>query len=144
MRRQHGRRNQFYGPLGDIPSRREAVGPINDPGAGLIPEWINNWTASNFPFVIGLTSERIIPANPLRSYLLVQNKSAASDMFINFGQKATTFNGVIIIPRGNYEFIGGAVGGSFVPSDSVWLLGAAAGLEGVLVEGVLPPISPGR
>ena len=110
MRRQHGRRNQFYGPLGDIPSRREAVGPINDPGAGLIPEWINNWTASNFPFVIGLTSERIIPANPLRSYLLVQNKSAASDLFITFGQTAPTFNGVLLIPRGSYDLIGGAVG----------------------------------
>lgn len=142
MRRQHGRRGQVRF-LGDIPSRDEYVGDINDPGAGLIPEWINNFTTANYPFVIGLTSEQVIPANPLRSYLLVQNKNAASDMFINFGQKATAFNGVIIIPRGNYEFIGGAVGGSFVPSDSVWILGAAAGLNGVLVEGVLPPTIPG-
>lgn len=116
---------------------------MNDPGAGLIPEWVNNFKASNFPFTIGTTATQIVPANPLRCYLLVQNKNAASDMFINFGQKATTYNGIIIIPRGNYEFIGGANGGPFSPSDSVWILGAAAGMEGVLVEGVLPPIIPG-
>lgn len=115
---------------------------ILDPGAGLVPDWVNNFTTSNYPFTIGLASEQIVPANPLRCYLLVQNKNAASDMFINFGQKATTFNGIIIIPRGNYEFVGGAGGGPFSPGNSIWILGAAAGMTGVLVEGVLPPVIP--
>jgi len=113
-----------------------------DPGAGLVPEWINNFRAANYPFTIGLTSRQIVPANPLRCYLLVQNKSAVSDMFINFGSKATTANGIIIIPRGNYEFTGGAVGGPFSPGNSVWVLGAVAAMSGVLVEGVLPPVIP--
>lgn len=141
VRRHHGRRGQ--GGLGDLPYGRDMPGPMNDPGAGLIPEWTNNFTATNFPFVIGTTSEQIIPANPLRAYVLIQNKNAASDMFVNFGNSATTFNGIIIIPRGNYELIGGAVGGPFSPSDSVHVLGAAAAMQGVIVEGVLPPIVPG-
>lgn len=141
MRRQHGRRGQN---LGELPRDYYKQGPVNDPGAGLIPEWVNNFTATNFPFVIGTTSEQIIPSNPLRSYVLIQNKDAASDMFVNFGNAATAFNGVIIIPRGNYELIGGAVGGPFSPSDSIHVLGAVAGMQGVVVEGVLPPVIPGQ
>ena len=114
---------------------------ILDPGSGLLPDWVNNYTAATYPFVIGTTAEQIVPANPLRCYLLVQNKSGASDMFINFGQKATG-GSVIIIPRGNYEFVGVATGGPFSPGNSVWLLGGAAALIGVLVEGVLPPVIP--
>lgn len=119
-----GDRNAMPGRPGRTPSGR--------------PRWANTNTATNFPFVIGLTSEQIVPANPLRTYLLIQNKDAGADMFINFGQKANAFNGVIIIPRGNFEFVGGAIGGSFSPQDSVWLLGAVADMSGVLVEGVLP------
>lgn len=143
MRRQHGRRKQQG--LGDLPYplRREMQpGPTIKPETGLIPEWINYYKASNFPFVIGVVSQQIIPANPLRAYVLIQNKSVASDMFINFGNDATTFNGIVIIPRGNYEFIGGANGGPFSPSDSIHVLGAVAGMNGVIVEGVLPPVMP--
>ena len=121
---------------------RDLTGRIHDPGAGLLPDWRNSFTAATYPFTIGLTAMQIVPANPLRCYLLVQNKSAASDMFINFGQKPTADNGVIIIPRGNYEFIGGANGGPYSPGNSIWMLGAAAALSGVLVEGVLPPVLP--
>jgi hypothetical protein len=133
------------GQLGDLPLTQRldrAPGPLHDPGTGLIPEWVNNYTATLFPFVIGLASQIIIPSNPLRTYVLIQNKDAVNDMFINFGNDATTFNGIIIIPRGNYELIGGANGGPFCPSDSVHVLGAAAGMNGVIVEGVLPPVMP--
>ena len=125
--------------LGEIPGTRFPT-QINDPGSGLFPQWINGYTAAMYPFVIGLASQQIIPANPLRAYLLIQNKNAAADMFVNFGSDATAFNSVIIIPRGNYELIGGANGGSFCPGDSVHVLGAAAGMNGVIVEGILPPI----
>jgi len=114
---------------------------ILDPGAGLVPDWVNNFTAALYPFIIGTTSQQIVPANPLRCYLLVQNKSALADMFINFGQKAST-GSIIIIPRGNYEFVGGAGGGPFSPGNSVWVLGSVAAMSGVLVEGVLPPVLP--
>ena len=124
---------------GEIPGTKFPT-RINDPGSGLFPQWINGYTASLYPFVIGLASQQIIPANPLRAYLLIQNKDAAADMLINFGSEATAFSSVIIIPRGNYELIGGAYGGSFVPGDSVHVLGTAAGMQGALIEGVLPPL----
>ena len=128
--------------LGDLPYYGDRPGPEIDPGRGLMPAWINNFTTANYPFIVGTAAQQILPANPLRAYLLIQNKDGASDLFINFGQKPTAFNGLIIIPRGNYELIGGATGGSFVPSDSVWLLGDAANMEGVVIEGVLPPVLP--
>lgn len=150
------RRN--YDPLGGLPRDRQDPGPggIHYPGEGGASAhrpgpsamarpprpgaagWSNPYTATNFPFVIGTESMQIVPANPLRTYLLIQNKDAGSDMFINFGQKANSFNGVIIVPRGNYEFVGGSQGGPFCPNDSVWVIGTAAVMQGVLVEGVKP------
>jgi len=145
------RRVRPTGGMGGLPYHRDTPGPLHVPGAagagapGLLrgvsrgpPRWLNKSTASNFPFRVGTTARQIVPANPLRVYLLVQNKDAGSDMFINFGQKADTFNGLVIIPRGNIELIGGAEGGAFCPMDSIWILGAAADLEGVLTEGVMP------
>ncbi len=145
-------RRQNIHNLGGLPRDRQDPEPggVHYPGdRGAVPgqprrmasgrlAWVNRYTATNFPFVIGTESQQIIPANPLRTYLLIQNKDAGSDMFLNFGQKANDFNGVIIVPRGNFELIGGSTGGPFVPSDSIWILGAAAAMEGVLVEGVLP------
>lgn len=130
-----------YHQLEDLPYQPPA-GPVLNPGAGLVPDWINRYTMSSFPFVIGVTAEQVLPANPLRAYIIVQNKNAASDMFINFGVQASANNSLIIIPRGNYELIGGANGGSFVPSDSLWVLGAVAGMQGIALEGVLPPAPP--
>jgi len=138
--------------LGGLPQDRQDPEPggVHYPGdRGAVPgqpgrgprgaaRWVNSYTSTNFPFIIGLESQQIVPANPLRTYLLIQNKDAGADMFINFGQKANAFNGVIIVPRGNYELIGGSAGGPFVPSDSIWLIGAVADMDGVLVEGVLP------
>lgn len=125
--------------LGDLPYARDSIGPLNRPSAALQPgQWENTDTASLYPFVTGATAQQVVPANSRRTYLLIQNKDGASDLLINFGQKPTTFNSVIIIPRGNLEFVGGSYGGAFVASDSVWILGAVAGMNGVLIEGVLP------
>jgi hypothetical protein len=135
-------RNLQYAPLGDLgdlPYDRDRQGRLNRPSGGLLPgEWENRYTASLYPFVTTAAAELIVPANARRAYLLVQNKDGIDDMLINFGQKATAFSSVIIIPGGNYEFVGGSFGGAFVPMDSVWVLGGAVGMDGVLVEGVLP------
>ena len=133
---------RFPGQMGELPESRrydDRTGPLNDPGSFLDPSWINEYTTIITAGTIGTTSQRVIPANPIRTYLLVQNKSAASDIYINFGNSADSFNGIIIIPRGNYEFVGGANGGPFCPSDSIHLQGAAAALEFAIVEGALPP-----
>ena len=137
---------RFLQGLGELPAdklRERAPGPVVDPGAGLIPEWINNYTATLFPFSLPTNDVTAIPANPLRCYLLIQNKDAAADLLVNFGNVANSFSGVIIIPRGNYELIGGAVGGSFCPSNSVHLLATVANQQAVIIEGVLPPVIPG-
>lgn len=125
--------------LGDLPYDRDRAGRLNLPRGGVLDvEWENKYTASLYPFVATLVAQIIIPANPRRAYVLVQNKDAVNDLLINFGQKPTAFNAVIIEPGGNYEFVGGSFGGAFVPSNSVWVLGTAATQDGVLVEGVLP------
>ena len=115
-----------------------------DPGAGLTPDWYNNYETANFPFTLAAgASQRILPANPLRAYLLVQNKDAATDMFIAFNTNANAYNGILIIPEGNYEFIGGERGGCFVPKGDIYCFSTAA-IDGVAVEGTMPPIIPGR
>lgn len=140
------RRFPQRGQLGDLPypiRREQFPGAEVDPGAGVVPDWYNNYTTSNFPFTLAASvSQKVLPANPLRSYLLVQNKDAATDMFIAFNTNANAYNGIIIIPRGNYEFIGGANGGAFVPAGDIYCFSTAA-IDGVVVEGILPPYRPG-
>jgi len=111
---------------------------ILDPGSMFVTDWVNRNTLSLFPFTIGIAAERILPANPLRTYLIIQNKSGGS-IFINFGQNPTTFASILIAAGGNAEFIGGATGGAFSPQDDVYILGSAAGLDGVAGEGLWTP-----
>lgn len=136
----HARPRRISGLAGlpeSLESERSIQGKrILDPGAGFAPDWENKYTQSNFPFTVGTTSIRVIPDNPLRCYLLIQNKSGGN-MYVNFGQNATIYNGIQIVTIGNYELIGGARGGSFCPADGIYIIGDAAGLDGVVTEGVL-------
>ena len=120
---------------------QRAARRVHAPGEGLTASWVNRNRQINTPFIVGAASAMILPANPLRTYLLIQNKNAVSNMFVNFGSEATAFNGIIIIPLGNYELIGGAYG-AYCPSESVHILGAAANLNGVATVGLLPPTTP--
>lgn len=128
--------------LGELPeakmSERAIRGPIQETPPANPNDWLNPYTQSNFPFIVGTASIQILPANPLRCYLLIQNKSAGN-MYVNFGQNANTFNGIQIITIGNYELIGGARGGAFCPSDGIYIIGDAASLSGVVTEGVIMP-----
>lgn len=111
---------------------------ILDPGSMFVTDWINRNTLSLFPFTIGITAFRILPANPLRTYLIVQNKSGGV-IFINFGQNPTVFSSIEIPAGGNFEFTGGATGGAFSPQDDIYVLGSVAGLDGVAGEGLWTP-----
>ena len=107
------------------------------PGARGAPrEWRNPYRGTIIPFSIGLVSEQIIPANRHRCYVLIQNLNAANDMWINFGVEAAVNASILIIPRGNYELIGGGRGAAFSPVDSIHVLGTAAAQLGAIVEGV--------
>ena len=123
----------------DLGAERSSHGKrILDPGSMFVTDWVNRNTMSLFPFTIGTSAERILPANPLRTYLIVQNKSGGI-IFINFGQNPTAFASIEISPSGNYELIGGATGGAFSPQDDIFVLGSAAGLDGVAGEGLWTP-----
>jgi len=129
-----------HGGLGELPEllleERDPQHPETfDPDAGFYDDWQNLYTVSNFPFVVGATSTQIIPANPRRTYLAIQNKSAGT-MFVNFGTGANTFSGLTLLTGDLYKFEGGERGGSCSPGDSVHVIGNAAGLQGVLLEGV--------
>jgi hypothetical protein len=103
-----------------------------------VTDWVNRNTLSLFPFTIGTTAARILPANNLRTYLAIQNKSGGT-IFVNFGQNPTQFASVQIDAGGNIVFEGGATGGAFSPQDDVYVLGSAAGLDGVALEGLWTP-----
>jgi len=146
-------RRRIHGPgptsggLGELPTdlndERSLHGKrILQPGSAFVTDWINRNTLSLFPFTIGTAAERILPSNPLRTYLIVQNKSGGT-IFINFGQNPTQFASLQIPAGGNLIFEGGATGGAFSPQDDIYLLGSAAGLDGVAGEGLWTPQAQG-
>ncbi len=142
-------RRRIHGPDGlgelspDLMQERSIHGKrILEPGTAYVTDWVNRNTLSLFPFTIGLAAARIIPANPLRTYLVVQNKSGGV-IFINFGQNPTTFASIQIPAGGNIIFEGGSNGGAFSPQDDIYVLGSAAGLDGVAGEGLWTPSAQG-
>ncbi len=139
--------------LGEIENREyyHQGRQILDPGGGIAGDYYNIDTSTIFPFIAGVASEQIIPMNPLRVYLVIQNTSLAA-IFINFGQAATLTNGLRLAAGAFYEQIGvgggrnvaGSIsnmGGSFITSDSLHIIGSAAGLAGVVIEGIRPAFS---
>lgn len=132
-----------HGPLGDLPediTRERRADQAFDPSAGLYLDWTNRYKTTNFRILIGTASQTVLQNNGLRTYLLIQNKDPVSDLFLTFTTDASLDAGILIIPRGNYELIGGEAGGAFVPSDSVNLIGAAADISVVVVAGTLMPM----
>ena len=55
---------------------------------------------------------------------------------MNFGQNPTEFASIEIAAGGNYIQEGGAPAGAFISPDDVYVLGSAAGLDGVVSEGL--------
>ena len=83
---------RIFSGLGELPGDRRREESfrgkrILNPGESYVYDWINRYTASLFPFTIGTTALRILPANALRTYLLIQNKEAV-------GSGLQLFNGV--------------------------------------------------
>lgn len=98
--------------------------------------WVNPYRGVVIPFTIGLRSQQIISANPRRAYVLIQNLNAGADMWVNFGNEAVVGSSVLLIPRGNYELIGGAKGGVFSPFNGVHVIGTVAAQRGIIVQGI--------
>lgn len=133
------KRRQIHG-LGELPAdkmreRSHAGKRVLDPGTQFVSDWINRNRLSLFPFTVGIVAQQGVPANELRTYLIIQNKSGGT-IFVNFGQNPTQFASIQIPAGGNMEFTGGATGGAFSPQDTVNILGSAPGLDGVIGEGL--------
>lgn len=132
-----------HGTLGELPAskmrERSIAGKrIHDPGSRYVSDWINRNRMSLFPFTVGTEPQLVLPANELRTYLIIQNKSGGT-MFVNFGQNPSQFASIQIPAGGNYEFSGGATGGAFSPQDTINVVGSAANLDGVAGEGLWTP-----
>jgi hypothetical protein len=62
-----------------------------------------NATGSNAQKTVTNASASMVAANATRKYLLIQNKDAAGDIYINFGAAATMDNGLKIAAGGSFE-----------------------------------------
>lgn len=60
-------------------------------------------TGSNTQKTVTNASASLLAANATRKYLLIQNKDASGDIYINFGAAATTANGLKIAAGASYE-----------------------------------------
>lgn len=81
--------------------------------------------------VTSTASKLILPPNPRRSYLLIQNLSGDS-IYVNLGSAAssTPVKGIVIFTNGNYEATPKA------PVESVHILGTLALQDVIIFEGV--------
>jgi hypothetical protein len=73
------------------------------------------------------TSTQYLPANTLRTYLIIQNAGAVN-VIVKFGGVQTGSEGVVIGPGGNYEPIK-------APANSVYMISASSTASVTLVEG---------
>ncbi len=127
------------GDLGkDHAQEREPGKRLLRGGEGFITDWINRYTLTLLPFTAGIVASKLVPANPLRTYLAIQNKSA-NTMYFNSGQNPTPVTSFNIEPGESIVFEGGASGGGFSPVNDIYILGASAGLAGVVGEGLFKP-----
>ncbi len=81
----------------------------------------------NKPFIVGVTAVQLFQGNANRRFLVVQNNSAAT-IYVGFSAKPTVASGLVIKKDGYFEPYN-------VPTSSIWVLGASAGLAGVAIEG---------
>jgi len=133
---------RFRGRLGELPEtlyRERQPGMPHNPASNVALDWTNPYKTTNFSLQIGTTPRNLLQDNPLRTYLLIQNLSAAADVFIAFTTDVILNAGILIVPRGNYEFIGGEQGGSFCPKASVNIVASAANVRVAVVEGTIEP-----
>lgn len=112
--------------------------PIVGPDPRLpIPVPANNYKSAMYPFISQVVSTKVVPANPYRAFLLIQNNDGGGNsIFVNFGADASLTNALQIIDGGNIVFEGGAKGGVFCPLEDVYIIGAVAGSACVVMEGL--------
>lgn len=121
--------------VGYVPGKGSIIVPPNNAGTGA--PFSPRYKSSITPFVAAAASQKVLNANSARAYFLVQNNDGASDIFVNFGADASATNAIKVIAGGNLLFDGGGEGGSFVPQEDVYIIGAAGGEACVVMEGLV-------
>jgi len=86
----------------------------------------NVGTTTDASIVVGTSSLLILPENPSRQFLLLQNASSSVSVFVGFGTPATMTGGSIELQPNGSTLIFGAVGG-FVPADAIYAISSAVG-----------------
>jgi len=94
----------------------------------LAPKILDQTIFVDRPFTVGTTSILLSPSKPYRSYLLIQNSSGGI-MYFSFDKAATTTKSIKITAGGFYEAY------FRVPTNQIHIIGAAANLNGVILEG---------
>jgi hypothetical protein len=129
-------RDPIFSPrMGWIPGQGSVIIPPNNAGTGL--PFNPRYKSSVVPFLTLTSSQKALPANAARAYLLVQNNDGGGNsVFVNFGADASSTSGIKIIDGGNLIFEGGNEGGSFVPQEDVYIIGTVAGSACIVMEGL--------
>ena len=87
---------------------------------------------AQYAFIGAATPLLALPANNRRAYLIVQNKSAATNLFIGFGAGIDITNGLLILPNG-----GNLLADENVPTDDIYIFFTAGAAQlCVICEGV--------
>jgi hypothetical protein len=85
---------------------------------------------ATYPFVIGAAPITILPNNPRRSLLLVQNQSASDDLYVNFSADAGVNVGIMLVAGAGVFF-------DYVcPNNSVSVyFDSGSNQPGIIIEG---------
>lgn len=104
-----------------------------EPGKGdsLRPQFYNGNVSYIVPVNGVFASKQVLPSNPKRVLLLIQNQSTSQNMYLNFGSSATVNNAIVLTPGVGLVFDNS---GNSCPSDSVHIAFAAASQTGVVME----------
>ena len=88
---------------------------------------------TQYSFSIANVATLILPANFRRTYLIVQNLSAAAvNLYLGFNSAVNASNGIRIAAGGNY------LGDYNCPTDDIWVFFDNAAIQnGVVAEGIL-------
>jgi hypothetical protein len=113
-------------------------------GAPAQPYGVSPFKSAQYAFVASTASQKVIPANPYRVFVLIQNNDGSGNaIFVGFGGDATAISGLKVIDGGNISFSGGSQPHNFgtqpfCPTEDIYILGLAASAC-VVMEGIALP-----
>lgn len=104
-------------------------GTVTLPNGQRVDQFRNRNRRNTTPIQLvgGAPSIRVLPANPLRTGLIIQNKDSAATLFVSYGSQADV-NSLQIAAGGNIleDFT--------CPKDEVYLFSVAANIQVVIIE----------